>query len=96
MLILPYELPYHFLRTHLPSGTTRPGEFNSSHGAGFAPREWQSTQPSVMVYKINLLITDWNRQQPDTWKYVAVAAPYPQEPRDPSGVRAPDGTLVSL
>lgn len=96
MLYLPDELPYHFLRTHLPSDTTRPGEFSPSHGGVFSLREWQNTQPSVMVNKINHLITEWNRQQPNTWKYEAVAAPYPREARDPSGVRTPDGTIVVL
>lgn len=58
---------YTYRRIHLPSGREYTGTFNASHDWRFAVPEHF---PTKHLLKVMLgLVEQWNRQQPNTWKY---------------------------
>lgn len=87
-LILPDKLPYHFERVHIPTGRIWLGEFNAAHSEAFRDNSWPTCSLRTLFYEMNRVVAAWNRQQPNTWRYTALAGPCP------ATERAPDGTFV--
>ena len=61
------ESTLEFKRTHIPSGKETSGKFNASHDEIFANPDWYSKK--TLNAKTDELLTKWNRQQPNEWKY---------------------------
>lgn len=58
---------HQFNRLHIPSGKMTVGTFNASHDHVFGDPHGY---PYRELEKVKLeLINDWNRQQPEEWKY---------------------------
>ena len=65
----------HFVRTHLPTGRVWHADFNYSHGACFGDAAGHSERWSTRV-AINL-VSGWNAQHKDTWRYELANGPAP-------------------
>lgn len=62
--------PCHFVRTHVPTGSTWAGDFNGSHAAEWSDENWQHTSRARLMQLAMELVKRWNSGPERTlWRY---------------------------
>ena len=56
-----------YVRTHVPTNLSRIASFNLTHDDVFGPDSLNNPL-TLKIVKTNL-VNQWNRQQPDEWRY---------------------------
>ncbi|WP_425953183.1 hypothetical protein [Ralstonia pseudosolanacearum] len=71
--------PYHFIRTHIPTGSQYAGNFNGTHHMYWGGDEWKHTSLANLSRTAFDLIKRWNSARPENtlWHYEVADGPAP-------------------
>lgn len=71
--------PFHYARTHLPSGRVHTQDFTASQAWQWGGDDWQHVKRSVLQDVSHGLISGWNRVYRDLYRYELREGPAPVE-----------------
>lgn len=65
------QRPFHFKRTHKPTGSVYMADFNASHHPMWGGEEWRYTSVNTLERIASSLVVRWNSARPenDLWSY---------------------------
>lgn len=71
--------PFHFMRTHIPTGNMTVDDFNGTHAPCWSENNWQFTPPASLARSAASLVEGWNSQHPENtlWRYALGTGPAP-------------------
>lgn len=71
--------PFHFTRTHIPTGKTSVGDFNGTHAPCWSDDNWRYTPIASLARSAVSLVERWNGQRPENtlWRYALANSPAP-------------------
>ncbi|ABM96879.1 hypothetical protein [Methylibium petroleiphilum] len=71
--------PFHFTRTHIPTGKTTVGDFNGTHEPCWSDDNWRYTPIASLARSAVSLVERWNGQRPENtlWRYALANGPAP-------------------
>lgn len=74
------QRPFHFIRTHKPSGSLYVADFNRTHSPYWGGDEWRFTPINTLEHIAAGLIDRWNSRHPENelWSYQLGLGPAPQ------------------